>query len=314
MTTEQSTPDRRGSRRRQDRTPLRLDRRRIYMVPSRAGLGWAALLATMFFGALNYMNNAALLLTCELAASMALTMLLSFRNLYRLELQSVSCRQAVAGEPAMLRVQLASSGRRHRRLQLDAGLQPSAWFGLAANVQPEPISLPARFPSRGWHALPPLQLRTRWPLGLFTAWARLRLTDKILVWPAAESAGPPLPLQACHHQASLPRHRPTQSPDMLRKYRPGDPSTHIAWKLLARSGEWHAKTSPASRLPDQLALHWSRTEGLPHEARIARLAHWLRLARQSGLAYSLELPTLNLPAGRDDRHYASCMDALARLP
>lgn len=179
MTTEQSTPDRRWPGRRQDRTPLRLDRRRIYMVPSRAGLGWAALLATMFFGALNYMNNAALLLTCELAVSMALTMLLSFRNLYRLELQSVSCRHAVAGEPAMLQVQLASPSRRHRRLQLDAGLQSSAWFGLAANLQSEPISLPARFPSRGWHAVPPLQLRTRWPLGLFTAWARIRLTEKI---------------------------------------------------------------------------------------------------------------------------------------
>lgn len=314
MTIQPPAPDRRWSVRRQDRTPLRLDRRRIYIVPSRAGMGWAALLATMFFGALNYMNNAALLLTCELATSMALTMVLSFRNLYWLELQSVSCRQAVAGEPAMLQVQLASSGRRRHRLQLDAGLQPSAWFGLAANLRPEPISLPVRFPSRGWHALPPLQLRTRWPLGLFTAWARLRLTEKILVWPAAEPAGPPLPMQAQHLQPSLPQHRPTHSPDMLRKYRPGDPPTHIAWKLLARSGEWHAKTSPASHPPDQLALHWSLTEGLPHEARIARLAHWLHQARQSGLAYSLELPTLNLPAGRDDRHYASCMNALACLP
>jgi hypothetical protein len=44
--------------------PVTLDRRRIYIVPTRAGMGFAVLLAAMLVGALNYQNNAALLLTC----------------------------------------------------------------------------------------------------------------------------------------------------------------------------------------------------------------------------------------------------------
>ena len=50
--------------RQRETLPIRLDRRRIYIVPTRAGFGFGILLATMLVGALNYQNNAALLLTC----------------------------------------------------------------------------------------------------------------------------------------------------------------------------------------------------------------------------------------------------------
>src|SRR5690348_18162399 len=46
--------------------PVTLDRRRIYIVPTRAGFGFGLVLAVVLFGALNYQNNAAMLLTCML--------------------------------------------------------------------------------------------------------------------------------------------------------------------------------------------------------------------------------------------------------
>src|SRR6185312_12197405 len=50
--------------RRPESLPVTLDRRRIYIVPSGFGVGFSLLLLTMLAGALNYANNAALLLTC----------------------------------------------------------------------------------------------------------------------------------------------------------------------------------------------------------------------------------------------------------
>ena len=51
-----------AKRRMPDALPARFDRRRIYVLPTKFGLFFAALLATMGVGALNYNNNPALLL------------------------------------------------------------------------------------------------------------------------------------------------------------------------------------------------------------------------------------------------------------
>ncbi len=49
--------------------PIELHRKRIYIVPSVFGAGFSVLLLVMMIGALNYANNAALLLTCLLGAA-----------------------------------------------------------------------------------------------------------------------------------------------------------------------------------------------------------------------------------------------------
>ncbi|MHC1479203.1 DUF58 domain-containing protein [Frateuria aurantia] len=312
------SPGRRRRERRHlhaDTLPLQLGRRRVYIIPSRAGAGWAGLLLIMFAGALNYLNNAALLLTCELASAMALTMLGSFRNLHRLTIQSASCQQPVAGRPAIIELRLAQSARRRPALQAQTAATYSERFSLPAGTGSTIIHLPTRFDRRGLQPLPTVKLATRWPLGLFTAWCRLHPEGHVLVWPAAEPDGPPLPQQGAHDHLATHHSSPSDSlPDGLRSYRLGDSPTHVAWKLLARSGEWHTKTHPAAQPRGPVVLSWEQTLGRGHEARIARLARWLQLARQAGLTYSLQLPTVDTGPGRGDRHYSYCMDALAKLP
>lgn len=62
--------------RRPESLPVALDRRRIYVLPTRFGLFFAALVFTMLLGALNYNNNPALLLALLLGAT-ALASLIS---------------------------------------------------------------------------------------------------------------------------------------------------------------------------------------------------------------------------------------------
>ncbi|MGH8179972.1 MAG: DUF58 domain-containing protein, partial [Steroidobacteraceae bacterium] len=71
------------ARRRQgpDRLPLRLARRRLYILPTRAGIAFAALLLTMLGAGLNYANSLALLLTFLLAGFALVAMHECHRNL-----------------------------------------------------------------------------------------------------------------------------------------------------------------------------------------------------------------------------------------
>ena len=53
--------------------PIRIDRRRVYVLPTRFGLFYLLLVLTMGLGALNYNNNPALLL-CLLLVGAALAL------------------------------------------------------------------------------------------------------------------------------------------------------------------------------------------------------------------------------------------------
>lgn len=83
--------------RRPERLPIELHRRRIYIVPTGFGLGFSVLLLVMLVGALNYSNNAGLLLTCLLGAASAASMLVAFRSLDGLRLGHLRAGHAVAG-------------------------------------------------------------------------------------------------------------------------------------------------------------------------------------------------------------------------
>lgn len=287
--------------------PITLDRRRIYILPTAFGLGFGALLFVMMVGALNYANNAALLLTCLLGAASAASMLVAFRTLDGLTLRGIRASHATAGEPLELVLDFAAT-RARDALRLDgAGLALA--FAVDGNAEVR-LSLPTY--RRGWLALPRFKLWSSWPLGLFRAWSWLHPQQAVLVWPRPEPSGPP-PLQPGGASEQL---QPQTGDELaaLRDYRRGDAPRHIAWKASARHLDLLVKDFDR---PEPLAnwqLAWEELRHLDREARIARLARWLGEAEAQGRHYSLHLPDQHIEAGGGAAHYARCMSALAVLP
>jgi uncharacterized protein (DUF58 family) len=295
--------------RRPESLPIELHRRRIYIVPTGFGIGFCALLLVMLVGALNYANNAALLLTCLLGAASATSMLVAFRNLDHLRLSHVQAGQAIAGQPIELRLSFDSDRSRNAiRLDLD---QTCIAFAIDANASVlVRISLPTA--QRGWQPMPRMRLWTSWPLGLFRAWSWLHPDQSVLVWPRPEVAGP-----APKAPADDARHlRMHQGDELaaLRDYRAGDPQRRIAWKASARHLNLLVKDFEQPQSRPQWQLDWRQLPGLDSEARIARLARWLGEAQAQRRSYSLWLPGTEIPGGSGPLHYAYCMSSLAQLP
>ncbi|MDI3261914.1 MAG: DUF58 domain-containing protein [Fulvimonas sp.] len=285
--------------------PIELDRRRIYIVPTGFGLGFGVLLLVMLLGALNYANNAALLLTCLLGAAAAASMLVAFRNLDGLRLETLSFAQVAAGEPLSFTLGFAAS-RPRQAIVVSAGTAQLA-FSLDRRAD---ITLSWPTERRGWLELPPLRVSTTWPLGLFRAWSWLRPAPAALIWPRAEAAGPPPPGT---HDA--PR-RQSEGEDtlQLRPYRHGDPLRRVAWKASARHDAWLVRDLEPPRTIEDWRLDWYALAGLDPEARIARLARWINEAHAGGWRFGLRLPAETIEPGSGDAHYARCMSALALLP
>jgi len=295
--------------RRPEPLPIELHRRRIYIVPTMFGLVFSILLLVMLVGALNYSNNAALLLTCLLGAASSNSMLSGFRSLNGLRLNHVRAGHALAGQPIELTLTFETE-RARNAVRLDLG-DVSCAFAIEPNGSTSVrLSLPTT--ERGWLPLPRIRIWSTWPIGLFRAWSWLHPDQSVLVWPQPERTGP-----APNAPADDARHMRLYRGDelaSLRDYRAGDPQRHIAWKASAHHDNLLVKDFEQPQSRPQWQLDWRLLGGMDKEARIARLARWVGEAQAERRSYSLWLPDTEIAAGSGPLHYAHCMTALAQLP
>lgn len=292
-----------------EKLPIELHRRRIYVLPSTFGLAFAALLAIMLIGALNYANNPALLLTCILAAAAWMSLFAGFRAMAGLELVAVGADECHAGEPLDLHFAFAPGARARAHLQARLG---SAEVAFAAHAG-EPIDVVIRVPTsrRGWLSPGRIKLWTTQPLGLFTIWSWLNPETAVLVFPAIERPTAPFP------EANGGRgQRMTSGGDEyagLRDFRRGDPPRRIAWKASARLDALRVRENEIT-LGQLLAFDYDAIDGLDHEARIRRLAAWILAAEAASQAYLLVTPHESIGPGLGAQHRHACLRALALLP
>ncbi len=288
--------------------PVQLDRQRIYIVPTRSGLGFGLLLATMLAGALNYQNNAALLLTCMLAAALGGSLLLTWRALHGLTLRSVHADHGFCG--ARLPLQLAFADDHRWRpglgIDVDALAQPCP---LAPDASRATVTIPTV--RRGWMPLPRLRLSNTLPFGLFRAWSWITPAQHCLVYPRLlETARPP-----ALHDDPAARERGGDEFAGLRDYRPGDAIRHIAWKASARHGDLLVREFDRATPGQPLRLDWNAFPGIDRETRISRLAGLVCAAYAGGRPWLLVLEDQRaLGPDSDHAHYRRCLAALAELP
>jgi uncharacterized protein (DUF58 family) len=294
--------------RKPERLPVRLDRRRIYIVPTRTGMGFAVLLATMFIGALNYQNNAAILLTCMLGATLASSMLLTWRELHDLTLRSLHADHGFCGERLPLHLAFADDGRTRAGLhvEMDELIQPAP---LRAGACRATVTLPTT--RRGWVPLPRLRLSTTVPFGLFRAWAWITPDQHVLIYPRPFHNAPP------PARNDDPRDRMTGGDEFagLHDYRPGDPIRHVAWKASAHHNGLLVREFDRAASGRPLRFDWHALGGLDRETRISRLTGWVCDAYASAHPWILVLEDHRV-LGPDSNaaHYHHCLATLAELP
>jgi uncharacterized protein (DUF58 family) len=296
--------------RRAEPLPIRLDRRRIYVLPTGFGLAFAALLFVMLLGALNYGNNPALLLTCLLGAAAGASVFFGFRALSGLTLVQVRADEAHAGEPLHLHLRFAPGARARASLLLRRGGVETP-FALERDVESD-VLLTVTDSRRGWMRPARLRLATSYPLGLFQLWSWLHPDVEFLVYPALES--PPMPLPAGDgSQGEQARAGASEEHSGLRDYRPSDPARLIAWKASVRHDNLLVRDAER-RSGEALTLDHASLHGLDDEARIRRLAAWVVAAEADQRSYRLCLPMETIGPGLGAQQRRQCLRALALLP
>jgi uncharacterized protein (DUF58 family) len=299
-------------RRRQgeDSLPVVLERRRIYILPTRAGLAFGVLWFFMLLAGLNYGNSMALLLTFLLAGFALVTMHSCHRNLLGAQLSALTAPAVFARSTGAVQVTLDNPDAAGRP-GLEASLSGErAVHGEAGAHGRLRLELPLSAPRRGVVRVERLRLATAHPFGLFRAWTWVHAPVEMLVYPQPLGSLP-MPTASGHKPGA--QARGTAGMDEwqgLRPFRDGDSPRQVDWKAYARGAPLLVKEySPAGS--DLCLFDFSRLSVPDLEARISQLARWVVDAEAHGERYALALPGVSLAPDRGPAHRHRCLAALA---
>jgi uncharacterized protein (DUF58 family) len=302
------------SRHRPEPGTIVLTQRRVYVLPTRQGLIFCLALMVMLIGSINYNLSLGYVLTFLLAGVGIVSILHTFRNLFRTRVRAGRVEPVFAGDTAQFRITLESGAEHDRHSLLLFGRSGSVDSAQSCDLpagRSTEVTLPLPATQRGWLQLERITIETRFPLGLTRAWSYVQPDMRALVYPRPDDSLLPPP-------QSRPDMGDTQSVGSgtddycgMRPYQPSDSPRHVAWKATARGQEPLTKLF-SGRAASEL---WFDYEQLPvrldREARLSRLARWVLLAERGGVKFGMRLPGLEVPLGEGEIQRERCLKELA---
>jgi len=291
-------------------SPYLLTQRRVYILPTKQGLAFALLLFIMLLGSINYSNSLGYFLTFLLASLSVVTIFHTYNNLLKLSFGPAICKPVFANDNASFVVQVNNLNH-HTRFSVDTFTPQHSTTTTDINENSlSSLTIKHNFKQRGLIPLPRFTVESRFPFGLFRAWAHIQFDQTQLVYPKL-SLHTDLPIKSSGlSEGKKQLHSGTDDFKGLRSYAEGDPLQHIHWKSFARHQTLQTKEF-SSTTSDELWLNWSDTTVTGVESKLSQLSRWLLLANKQNLSYGLRLPDTTIQPGRGQHHLDACLKQLA---
>lgn len=296
-----------------EQAPIVLTQRRVYVLPTRAGLAYATALGVILLGAMNYNLSLGHALVFLLAGLGIVAILHTFRNLVQIALRPGRCEPVFAGGVAQFELILENhrpDARTSLRLFISDEAPIEVDIGPGDNTV---ATLNVAAAQRGWLPMPRVTLETTWPLGLVRAWSYAVPDLKCLVYPKPAAKAPPLPWRSESTRGASRDGHGTDDFSGLRNHQIADPPRHVAWKAVARQQDGPLLTKLFSgAAAQQLWLNWTALpDAMDTEQRLSILARWMLDADAAGFAWGVRLPAARLAPANGPTQLAAGLRLLA---
>jgi uncharacterized protein (DUF58 family) len=288
-----------------------LSQRRIFILPTRAGLIFGFVLLLMLTGSINYNLSLGFVLTFLLSSLGVVGILHTFKNIAGLRVSAARTTSVFAGDIARFRVCIHNPARGSRySVALTRDKRDIAVVDVPAG-QSVITSAGVAAPRRGTLRPGRLTLFTRFPVGLFHAWSYIDLDTQCVVYPRPAPPGTPLPPLKAGNAEGTGLALGSDDFAGLRQYQAGDSPRHIAWKAAAREHGLLTKQF-VGRASAELCLCLDLLPfDLALEEKLSRLTRWVLDAHASGVPFGLDLGGARIPVASGEAHRERCLEALA---
>ncbi len=295
-----------------DTLPMTIFHERIYILPSNRGLAFICVIAIMLMASINYGLNLGYALCFILIGLFCSCLLATYKNLVKIKFVAITANNTFSGSELSYKIRIGEESKRHRSSISINNSNARDTFDLNADAFVD-AELRVKNTTRGMHTLGRLTLSSDFPLGLWRGWGYLHTPVHAYVYPKPEN---PV-ADFCGYSASEGGSFGTRSGEQefsdLKVYENTDSPSRVAWKRVARGGEWYSKQLEAETEQREVAIRWQDTPAnLGIEQRLSRMCGWVIRARDENVAHTFELPgmqPLSLASGIE--HSETCLRALA---
>ena len=280
--------------------------------------GWLYVGLTIVIGAaaVNTTNNLLYLITSGLLAIMAVSGLVAYQALRKLDLQLDLPDEVYAGLaiPATVTVVNRKRWLPAFLIQVTRGAEEA----FLIEVPPGGSShgaLALDFPTRGLQSLGDVLVTSAFPFGFFHRGGTVPLQGKVLVYPKPmlPDSEPSDPKQARETGGGALRRGVGGDYRGERPYLPGDSLARLNWKTWMRLGQLSIKEFEEDGGPP-LRLSLEAVPGPSVEDRLSQLTGLVLQAHRQGRPVGLDLPGESIPPGLGATHRERQLRALALFP
>ena len=290
--------------------PIRLSRRRIYILPTGQGVLFLLVLFGMLLGSINYNNNLGFLLVFLLGSMTLVSIIHTWRNLLGLTVSSVTAAPVFAGDSAAFQVVTRSETLQRKGITVGFENEARTIDTIEAGTDTT-ATVTAATTRRGRYYPGKLIIATRFPLGLFRAWSNLDTGSAVIVYPKPVAG--PFRLTDDFDPGDAEEAIESGGVDDfkgLKQYQPGDAIQHIAWKTLSRGQGVFTKEFAGDASPS-VVIDYNSVRADSMEYKLCRLSDMVLQASQMNVVYGLKLPDHYLPPDNGTTHKHECLRALA---
>lgn len=286
-----------------------LNHRRIFILPSRAGLGFLLLLLILLIGAINYQNSLVYAVVFLLGSLFWVGLHHTYRNLSGLELRTLHVTPVFAGEEVGLRLGLRTIKREQQAISLFWPDTLRQRLDVMANRDND-VTLYYPTSQRGRLSVRRLRVETRYPLGWFVAWSLVDLDWQVLVYPKPLRLPLANPRNGGAGQGVPSLMEGVEDFQGLRPYQPGDSKRRLDWRAWSRGHGLHSKVF-SEQQSNSRWLSLEQAPGATLEARLSCLAGWILDLENAQQPYGLMLGDKKIAPAIGAAHQRACLSALA---
>lgn len=291
--------------------PIHLGYQRIYILPTKRGVGFIMLITLLMLISIIYNNNLVYLLSFLLAGLFFVTILHTVKALEGLIISKGHSPNVFAGELTK-GVLIISNPSNTKRYSVQLGLdKKTALHSVDIPAkQTKQVSLGQKTVKRGWLTETDSVIFCDYPLGLFRAWHKLKLDIKTLVYPRPSQQEQPFTESNANLSTQGIAQKGQDDFYGLQEYQAGDNIKHIHWRSLAKGqGVFTKQFSGVQN--SELWLDYEQTKGAELEERLSQMCRWVLDADAENLTYGFKLVGLTIKPDMGTAHSKKCLEALA---
>ena len=287
-----------------------LNHKRLYILPSKAGLGFLVLVFALWLLATNFENNLVFMLCFLLLALWVVSIHFTHGTLSGLRVKPIRAQSVFKGEAAAVELSFSQVRPRSREqiLLRFAGGEPLMITLNKAGDTFVTVLAPAT--RRGFLDPGLLTVESVYPAGLMRVWAYIHFRFDAAVFPA------PVPdtVHASGGRGSGEGHYSGTSGSEdyvgLKSFEVGDSLRHVAWKQYARGqGLWSKQYGDS--VDSRVWIDWEDYAGMDTEQRLSRMTWQVCECEAQSKVYGLRLPGTELSPNQGTAHQQSVLRCLA---